>query len=94
MPEYVLGFRELAERLGRDLVGEPLEDEERVAPWLAVQFTSQGMMVYSGRANRAGFVAFSRGAAGGGSLSRSTSRAGCRWSRGTSWSCGTRPRSS
>jgi hypothetical protein len=58
MAEYVLGFRDLAERLGRGVVGEPLEDEERVAPWLALQLTSRGVMVYSARANRAGFLPF------------------------------------
>jgi hypothetical protein len=57
--EYVLGFRDLAERLGPAVVGEPLEDEAHVTPWLAVQFTSRGIMLYSARANRAGFLAFS-----------------------------------
>jgi hypothetical protein len=59
MVEFVLGFRKLAERLGRGVVGEPLEDEARVTPWLAVQFTSRGVMVYSAHANRTGFLAFS-----------------------------------
>lgn len=58
MPDFVLGFREVAERLGSGVVGEPLEDEQRVSPSVAVQFTRKGVMVYSAVANRAGFVAF------------------------------------
>jgi hypothetical protein len=59
MPEFVLGFKVLADQLGRDVVGEPLEDEH---PWpdgtAAVQTTSKGLMWYSRAANKAAFIPF------------------------------------
>jgi len=59
MPEFVLGFKTLADQLGKDVVGEPLEDEH---PWpdgtAAVQMTSKGLMWYSRGANKAAFIPF------------------------------------
>lgn len=51
MPEYVLGFRDLADRLGRDVVGEPQVDERTLknpdgGSVITVQMTTRGLMVY------------------------------------------------
>lgn len=44
MPVYALGFKELADNLGKDVVGEPLSDEQKA---LTVQATTQGYMLYA-----------------------------------------------
>ena len=46
MPQYRLGFRLLANLLGRDLVGEPAEDEHYEANGDSQQATSRGLMVW------------------------------------------------
>lgn len=51
MPEYVLGFKELAERLGADVVGDPQINQDTLhnpdgADVLTVQTTTKGVMFY------------------------------------------------
>lgn len=62
MPEFILGFRALADQLGAEIVGEPLEDEHY---WpdgtTSVQMTSKGLMWYSKTANKAAFIPFEQG---------------------------------
>lgn len=45
-PVYVLGFRELAEYFGRDLVGDPLADEHGES-WFRIQPTTRGLLFYA-----------------------------------------------
>ena len=51
MPEYKLGFKQLAEELGYSTVGEPEMDETAVpvanGRHLTVQLTENGVMVYT-----------------------------------------------
>lgn len=60
MPKYVLGFKELADRLGQDVVGEPLENQDYLplanGGEIAFQTTSKGFMYYSKKANKAMFI--------------------------------------
>jgi hypothetical protein len=56
VPEFRLGMAAKARELGAEVVGDPLEDEWYPHPDLAVQFTSQGVMLYSKRANRVHFL--------------------------------------
>lgn len=44
--EFQLGFKELADRLGSNTVGEPLTEELEVGP-ARVQFTTKGMMMWA-----------------------------------------------
>jgi len=60
MPEYQFGFKELADRLGREMVGEPLSDEEYFTDDISIQFTERGIMLYSTTANRPYFFAAAR----------------------------------
>ena len=51
MAEFVLGFRDLADRLGPEVVGEPEADERSLhdvdgSVVLAVQPTTNGVMIY------------------------------------------------
>lgn len=60
MAQFVLGFKTLADRLGKDVVGEPQEDQDyqvlKNGGEIAYQFTDKGFMVYSKKANRSFFV--------------------------------------
>ncbi len=57
MSEFVLGFKALADRLGRDVVGDPVEDETY---WPdgehSLQITTTGLMIYSKVGNTAHFI--------------------------------------
>lgn len=57
MAEFRYGFKDLAERLGREVVGEPLMDEQYIGDAFSVQFTTRGVMIYHKAANRAHFFA-------------------------------------
>jgi hypothetical protein len=49
------GFLALADELGRDVVGDPIENEKDLTSSYRVQMTTKGMMVYSKEGNRAHF---------------------------------------
>lgn len=57
MPEFILGFKQRAEELGPEIVGQPLEDETY---WPdsehSLQMTSKGFMIYGKRANQVHFI--------------------------------------
>ncbi len=58
-PEFIFGFKDLAERLGTDTVGEPIEDEHYFPDGqTSLQQTTKGLMVYSAEGNQAGFLPF------------------------------------
>lgn len=60
MPEFVFAFKALADELGADVVGEPLEDQgpqNYDAFKNVVLFTTKGIMFYNERLNKAHFVA-------------------------------------
>lgn len=62
MAEFVFGFKDLAERLGPEVVGEPVEDETYFPDGShSLQVTTTGMMVYSKEGNKAGFLPFDEG---------------------------------
>jgi len=46
MPEFKFGFKDLADRLGKSVVGTPVMDEQYVGDSLSIQFTTTGMMVH------------------------------------------------
>lgn len=57
--QYILGFADLAARLGPDMVGDPLENEHTTSMnghSINHQLTSRGQMVYWIEANRAEFI--------------------------------------
>jgi hypothetical protein len=56
MPEFVLGFAALANRLGQDTVGDPLQDQIQVDENYAVQMTTRGLLWFSQEANQAHFL--------------------------------------
>lgn len=60
VPEFVLGFKDKADELGHDVVGDPLEDQDYLplatGGEIAFQTTSKGIMIYSRKANRAHFI--------------------------------------
>jgi hypothetical protein len=60
MPEYQFGFKDLADRLGRETVGDPLTDEQYFTDDVSLQFTERGMMVYSKTANKPYFFEAAR----------------------------------
>lgn len=60
MPEYHFGFEDLADRLGREVVGEPLSDETYISPDVSIQFTENGIMMYSKQANKSHFFGAAR----------------------------------
>lgn len=57
--EFVMGFKKLADRLGPDVVGQPLENQDyittKLGGELAIQFTTTGVMLYSKQADREHF---------------------------------------
>lgn len=55
-PEYQFGFKDEADRLGADVVGEPLAGEEPPDAF-TFQMTSKGLMIYSKTANVSHFIA-------------------------------------
>ncbi len=46
MPEYKLGFKTLADQLGPDVVGDPLDDETYFDAKHSFQTTTNGLMWY------------------------------------------------
>ena len=55
-PEFVLGFRELADKLGEAVVGDPVEDEHWINNRHSEQQTTKGLMRYSKQGNQAIFM--------------------------------------
>lgn len=59
MPEFLFGFKDLAERLGADVVGEPVEDEHYFPDGkTSLQQSTRGVFIYSKEGNAAGFCPF------------------------------------
>ncbi len=59
MPEFQFGFKDLADKLGADKVGEPIEEEHYFPDGLtSLQQTTKGLMVYSREGNACGFLPF------------------------------------
>ena len=57
--EFVLGFKDLANRLGKDVVGTPVESEHYGPDGTTgIQTTTKGVMWYSKVGNQAGFIPF------------------------------------
>ncbi len=57
MPEFILGFKDLADQLGPDVVGEPVEDEQYFPDGShSLQMTTKGLMVYSKTGNTTHFL--------------------------------------
>lgn len=57
MPEYRFGFKDLADRLGRHVVGAPTTEEHPFTPDdLTVQYTERGLMMYHKPSNRPYFI--------------------------------------
>jgi len=46
MPEFVAGFKDLANKLGSAVVGAPVEDQWQLDATHAVQTTENGLMWY------------------------------------------------
>lgn len=61
MAQFVLGFKSKAEELGRDVVGDPLADQDYLplknGDEIAFQFTTKGVLIYSKKANKVHFIA-------------------------------------
>lgn len=51
MPEFHFGFKDLADRLGADVAGEPVSDETYLSEDVSVQFTTTGVMMYTKSGN-------------------------------------------
>jgi len=59
MAEFLFGFKDLADRLGAGVVGDPIEDEHYFPDGkTSLQQTTRGLMVYSKEGNQAGFLPF------------------------------------
>ncbi len=57
MAKFILGFEAKAAELGRDIVGDPLEDEQDLTANYRIQTTTKGIMLYSKKANKVHFIA-------------------------------------
>src|SRR4051794_17965999 len=55
MPEFVLGFKALADKLGPNVVGDPLQDQIQVDENYALQMTTLGLLWFSRGGNQAHF---------------------------------------
>jgi hypothetical protein len=51
MPEFHFGFKDLADKLGPTVVGEPVSDETYLSEDVSIQFTTTGMMMYTKSGN-------------------------------------------
>lgn len=57
MPEFKLGFKDLADKLGEPVVGKPVEDEHYFPDGsTSLQATTKGLMIYSKPGNQAIFL--------------------------------------
>ncbi len=60
--EFIFGFKDLAERLSPDVVGDPVEDEGYFPDGShSLQVTTKGVMIYSKEGNQSGFIPFYKG---------------------------------
>lgn len=55
--EFHFGFEAKANELGRDVVGDPIENETYISDILSFQMTTKGIMLYSKNANTVKFIA-------------------------------------